>query len=189
MPITVAIEPAVLTDGEVGLFALRRLTLGSGQRRSYQRAMHRPLVFRGGRLGFCGRRLLRCCRCDRRIGDARERFSGRVDDLVERRRPRRGRRRHERGAVGRCGHRSGDERGRRPRLLLSRRGSLGLLVFVFRIARGAARLLHLVLDHSDHRMVGDAALARTVVVKNVTEPNPALLHELPRSINSWRALT
>jgi hypothetical protein len=38
-------------------------------------------------------------------------------------------------------------------------------------------------------MVGDTALARTVVVKNVTEPNPALLHELPRSINSWRALT
>jgi hypothetical protein len=31
-------------------------------------------------------------------------------------------------------------------------------------------------------MVGDAALARTVVVKNVTEPNPALLHKLPRSV-------
>jgi hypothetical protein len=30
-------------------------------------------------------------------------------------------------------------------------------------------------------MIGDAALTRTVVVQNVTEPNPALLHELPRS--------
>jgi hypothetical protein len=30
-------------------------------------------------------------------------------------------------------------------------------------------------------MVGDAALARTVVIENVTEPNPAMLHELPRS--------
>jgi hypothetical protein len=30
-------------------------------------------------------------------------------------------------------------------------------------------------------MVRNAALARTVVVQNVTEPNPALLHELPRS--------
>jgi hypothetical protein len=34
MPIAVAIEPAVLTDGEVGLFAFWRLTLGPGQRRS-----------------------------------------------------------------------------------------------------------------------------------------------------------
>jgi hypothetical protein len=30
-------------------------------------------------------------------------------------------------------------------------------------------------------VIGDAALARTVVVQNVTEPKPALLHELPRS--------
>jgi hypothetical protein len=30
-------------------------------------------------------------------------------------------------------------------------------------------------------MIRDAALARTIVVQNVTEPNPALLHELPRS--------
>jgi hypothetical protein len=31
-------------------------------------------------------------------------------------------------------------------------------------------------------VVRDAALARTVVVQNVTEPKPALLHELPRSV-------
>src|SRR5204863_6410296 len=42
-------------------------------------------------------------------------------------------------------------------------------------------LLHLVVDHRDDRVVGDAALTRAVVVQNVTEPKPALLHELPRS--------
>jgi hypothetical protein len=28
-------------------------------------------------------------------------------------------------------------------------------------------------------MIGDASLSRTIVVQNVTEPNPALLHETP----------
>ena len=50
-----------------------------------------------------------------------------------------------------------------------------------RVAGGAASLLHLVFNHRDDRMIRDAALARTIVVQNVTEPNPALLHELPRS--------
>jgi len=56
------------------------------------------------------------------------------------------------------------------------RWRLRLLVFVVRVARGAARLLDLIVDHRDDRMVGDAALARTIVVQNVTEPKPALLH-------------
>src|SRR5262245_19441299 len=30
-------------------------------------------------------------------------------------------------------------------------------------------------------MIGDAALARTVVVQNVTEPRPALIHAIPRN--------
>ena len=60
--------------------------------------------------------------------------------------------------------------------LLPLRGHPGLLVFVIGVARGAARLLDLVVDHRDNRMIGDAALARTVVVQNVTEPKPALLH-------------
>jgi hypothetical protein len=30
-------------------------------------------------------------------------------------------------------------------------------------------------------MIRDAALPRTVIIQNVTEPKPALLHELPRS--------
>ena len=66
-----------------------------------------------------------------------------------------------------------------PASFLRRAGHPRLLVFVVRVARGAARLLHLVLDHRDHGMIGDAALARTVVVQNVTEPKPALLHETP----------
>jgi hypothetical protein len=66
-------------------------------------------------------------------------------------------------------------------LLAARRRNPGLLVFVIRVARCAASLLHLVFDHRDDRVIGDAALARTVVVQNVTEPKPALLHELPRS--------
>jgi hypothetical protein len=73
------------------------------------------------------------------------------------------------------GHISGQ--GLRERvLLLARSGDACLLVFVVRIARRAARLFHLVVDHRDDRVVGDAALTRTVVVQNVTEPKPALLH-------------
>jgi hypothetical protein len=53
---------------------------------------------------------------------------------------------------------------------------LSPLVLMVRIAGGAASLLHRVFDHGDHRMVRDAALSRTVVIQNVTEPNPALLH-------------
>jgi hypothetical protein len=66
-------------------------------------------------------------------------------------------------------------------LLLPRWRNSGLLVLVLGITRGAACPLHLVFDHRDDRMVRDAALARTVVIENVTEPNPAMLHELPRS--------
>src|SRR5688500_6358288 len=72
-------------------------------------------------------------------------------------------------------------RRQRPRLAPPRGGNPGSLVLVIRVERGAARLLHRILDHRDDRMVGDAALTRTVVVENVIETNPALLHELPRS--------
>jgi hypothetical protein len=52
----------------------------------------------------------------------------------------------------------------------------GLLVRVIGVARRATRLLHLLINHGDHDMIGDAALTRTIVVQNVTEPEPALLH-------------
>jgi hypothetical protein len=64
--------------------------------------------------------------------------------------------------------------------LLAAGRSLPLLVFVLSVARGAPRLPDVVLDHGDDDVVGDTALARAVIVQNVTEPKPALLHELPR---------
>jgi hypothetical protein len=48
---------------------------------------------------------------------------------------------------------------------------------MLRVADGTPGLAYLVLDHRDHRVIGHAALARAVVVDNVTEPNPALLHQ------------
>jgi len=47
---------------------------------------------------------------------------------------------------------------------------------MIRVARGAARLLHLIINHRHDRVIGDAAFTRTIVVQNVTEPKPALLH-------------
>jgi hypothetical protein len=72
-------------------------------------------------------------------------------------------------------------RRQRTGLPASRRRNPGLLVLMVRVTRGAARLLHRVVNHRDDGVIGNAALARTIVVENVTEPNPALLHELPRS--------
>lgn len=76
--------------------------------------------------------------------------------------------------LGRCGFlRSGcDER----LFLAARWRDASLLVFVIRVARGAARLLHLIVNHRHNRVIGDAAFTRTIVVQNVTEPKPALLH-------------
>src|SRR5688500_12818774 len=71
--------------------------------------------------------------------------------------------------------------GQRARLAAAGRRHLGLFVLVVRVARRAARLLDGILNHRDNHVIGNAALARTIVVENVTEPNPALLHELPRS--------
>jgi hypothetical protein len=47
---------------------------------------------------------------------------------------------------------------------------------MIRVARRAACLLHLIVDHRDNRVIGDATFTRTVIVQNVTEPKPALLH-------------
>ena len=48
--------------------------------------------------------------------------------------------------------------------------------FVVRVTGSAACLLDLILNHGHHGMTGDAALAGTIVVQDVTEPKPALLH-------------
>jgi hypothetical protein len=54
---------------------------------------------------------------------------------------------------------------------------LRLFVFVVRIAGGAAGLFHLVINHRHDGVIRDAALTRAIVVENVTEPRPALLHQ------------
>lgn len=66
------------------------------------------------------------------------------------------------------------------RSLAALRRDLRVLVLVVRVARHASRLLHLVVNHRNDCVIRDAPLARTVVVENVTEPNPALLHLLVR---------
>jgi len=50
-----------------------------------------------------------------------------------------------------------------------------MLVDVFVIARRAARLLDRVFDDRDNRVIGETALARTVVVHDVAETQRALL--------------
>jgi hypothetical protein len=62
----------------------------------------------------------------------------------------------------------------------------GLLVFMLRLARRATRLLHIVPDHRHHHMVGEAAFPGAIIVKDVTKPKLALLHQnLPSVEPRW----
>jgi hypothetical protein len=47
------------------------------------------------------------------------------------------------------------------------------------VARRAAGQSYVVSDHRHDRMVCEAALARAVVIENVTKPKLTLLHESP----------
>jgi hypothetical protein len=53
----------------------------------------------------------------------------------------------------------------------------GLLVFVLGVAGGASHESNAVVHHRYDRVIADAALARTVVVDDLTNPGLALLHE------------
>jgi hypothetical protein len=44
------------------------------------------------------------------------------------------------------------------------------------VTRRAPGLLHFIVNHRDDGVIRDAALTRAIVVENVTEPGPALLH-------------
>ena len=77
---------------------------------------------------------------------------------------------------------AGSPRKRRLRLGSPRSGRLAVTVFVIDVARRAPRLLHVVTHDRDDRVIGHAALTRTVVIQDVTEPKPALLHEVPLSM-------
>jgi hypothetical protein len=174
LAVSMLVEAAAagLTHGEVRRFPLRRLSLGSGQSGSNQRPVDRAVVI--GKLGSFG-----VARGGVGLGVRRfeEPFG-----------------RHERVFVGRLGGGGGAARRHRrvgqarrqirrlrARLSATGRGDTGLLVFVLRVAGRAARLLDLVVDHRDNGVIRDATLARTVVVEDITEPKPALLHELPRT--------
>ena len=62
----------------------------------------------------------------------------------------------------------------------------GLLEFVLRLARRATRLLHIVPDHRHHHMVREAAFPGAIIVKDVTKPKLALLHQnLPSVEPRW----
>jgi len=56
---------------------------------------------------------------------------------------------------------------------------LRLLELVITVTSGASGLAHFVADHRDDGMIGDSALARTVVVDYVAETRLALLHQAP----------
>ena len=61
-------------------------------------------------------------------------------------------------------------------VFLSAAGRGAALVGVLGVAGRAASLLDVFFHHRDDRVVGHAPLARTVVVHDVTETQPALLH-------------
>src|SRR4051812_19147485 len=51
---------------------------------------------------------------------------------------------------------------------------LRVLVIVIGVARGAARVLHLVSNHRHDDVIGDPSFAWAVIVENVTKPKLAL---------------
>jgi hypothetical protein len=155
---------ARLTNREVWRLPFGRLTVRSGQGRADQAAMDRTIVIarlalvhgQWFRLLRFGGRLERGC-CDRGVESVSDRFD---------------RLRIEFGTQ-RAFHRlTGSTFGAFSTL----RRNTCPFEFVVRLTGGAACLLDLIFDHGHDGMVGDAALARAVIVQNVTEPKPALLH-------------
>jgi hypothetical protein len=172
-----AVRPAHpgLADGELGFLALRNLAFLPWQRRANQSPVNRAVVFRlpcfvlAKVFGpFIRLKLLRI----ERLREARVVSHGVVSGGVV-----------SRGvlAYGRLLVSGAKPPGLRwvkgiLRAFAALRGDPGRLVFMVGVAGRAARLLHLVIDHRDDGVVGDTALTRAVVVQNVTEPKPALLH-------------
>ena len=184
LPVAITVEIAAaaagLADGEVRLLPLRSLAFRTRQGGPDQSAVNGPVVVEIGSRERCfliGGRRIKFCNFDR-IGRRFElwlwpwlglRLGLRNDVDVERllfERPR------PQQALTRVGRR------RRIEFLPAGSGHFRLLVLVIRIARRAARVLHLIANDRDNGVVRNAALARTVVVENVTEPKPALRHRL-----------
>ena len=197
--IAIGIElPAARSEREVGSLALGNVPFGSRQLRANQRTMDGPFIaFIAFRQSFFD-----CVRYARSVGGCSSQFGRLIEGRCRRvdfvlvclsvhgvvqvgLRPD-----TMRVGLGNLVVRFGGFNGRAATavnevrwgnfgLLAPGRRHLRVLVFVLGVTRRAPCLLDVVLDHRDHRMVGDAALARTVVVENVTEPKPALIHVSP----------
>ena len=68
---------------------------------------------------------------------------------------------------------------RRRLRLATRRRHLCFLVFVLGVANTATRPLDLIVDHRHDGVIGNAALAWTIIVQHVAGPIPAFLHATP----------
>ena len=73
---------------------------------------------------------------------------------------------------------------RRRLLFAPLRRHLALFVFVLCVTDVATRLFDLIVDHRDDGVIGDTALAWTIIVQHVAGPIPAVLHALPRKTDS-----
>jgi hypothetical protein len=168
LPVPIAVNLAAaagLTDGEFGILPFRSLPFGTRQRGTDEPSVYRTVVFvsSGGLLQSSRRRLRRF----ERVRNSHRCFVLGLGLGIHERRTRLG------STLDALSARDADL------LLPSRRRHLGLLVLMIRVTRRATGLLDFFVDHRDNRMIGDAALARTVIVQNVTEPKPALLHGTP----------
>jgi hypothetical protein len=186
VPAALSLESAVtrarLTDRELRSGTGRELAFHARQRGPDERPMHAPFLLRtrSGR-----RRLVRRGRLRR--SQARHRFGRRSGRLGRRARRRRDQRRSLSRTHPSLRHGRQDllVQGRRGGLLLPLRRKPAPLVRVFPVAGRASSLPDFLPDHRDDGMVGEAALARTVIVQDVTEPKLTLLHHVPRTCR-WR---
>src|SRR4051812_22706458 len=175
--VTLAVAAAVgLPDREVGRLPLQLHALDARQLRANQRAMHRPdlvIVIADTRLPVF--RLVAGSAVDD-IGNRFDRFVVLFRIVVVH--------------VGLCGCGGGVIGQAGEYLLVQLPGGVALLlprrlaalVDVLGVTRRAAGLLDVFLDHGDDGVIGHAPLTRTVIVQNVTETQPALLHVLPRIV-------
>jgi hypothetical protein len=167
--VTVELAPASAAPGlanrEVWRLALRGLPFRAGQSRANQTTVNRAVILHmisgvnGQGFGTLSLRrwIERFCRGDIGVGE--------IIDRLSRFRERFGTERAFHRFTG-CGFGAFSARWR----------NLCPFEFVVRVTGGATCLLDLIFNHGHHGMTGDAALAGTIVVQDVTEPKPALLH-------------
>jgi hypothetical protein len=184
LPIAIRIElPAAGAEREIRSLPLRSMPFGPWERRTNQGAMNRPFVALGvAWLVLLDKKCFGGVGLRRRGGYLSLLFgfhSVHVPvDIIGRNHFFRSLQ-HVRilHILGRNAGTSFDElRRHRAGFAAPGRRKLRLFVLVIRVARRTPRLFDGVVDHRHDRMIGNAALTRTVVVENVTEPEPALLH-------------